>query len=63
MASGIAYGRLATAESQYDPLLYMIDRYRKEAEKKESRPFPGAESSGKSGETGGKKTESKKDPS
>lgn len=35
MASGIAYGRLARSEDQYDPLKYMIDRYKKEADKKD----------------------------
>lgn len=33
--SGIAYGRLATKEDQYEPLMYMINRYKKEANKKE----------------------------
>lgn len=33
--SGIAYGRLATSEDQYEPLMYMINRYKKEADKKD----------------------------
>ena len=35
MASGITYGRLATSEDQYEPLMYMINRYKKEADKKD----------------------------
>ncbi len=33
MAAGQAYGRLARSPSEFEPLLYMVNRYRKEAEK------------------------------
>lgn len=35
MASGIAYGRLANTEKHYEPLLYMIKRYKDKAKEKE----------------------------
>lgn len=33
LAAGVAYGRLARSKNAYRPLVYMIDRYRKEADK------------------------------
>lgn len=35
MAAGITYGRLVRSAKDYGPILYMIDRYKKEANKRE----------------------------
>ncbi len=35
MSAGLAYGRLARSEKQYEPILYMVNRYKKEADKHE----------------------------
>jgi tetratricopeptide (TPR) repeat protein len=36
LAAGIAYGRLARAEDQYEPIMFMINRYKKRADEKEA---------------------------
>jgi hypothetical protein len=36
LAAGIAYGRLARAESEYEPIMFMINRYKKRADEKDA---------------------------
>ncbi|MEM9488726.1 MAG: HEAT repeat domain-containing protein [Myxococcota bacterium] len=60
LSAGMAYGRLVRSSGKYEPLTYMIERYRKEADKREGKRKK-AEKAFKDAETAFKEAQKKAD--